>query len=79
MLLRNLRGSRLLDGFRGSPAIDVGALGALISRISEFIVDLGENFSELDINPIIVTGAGAIVVDGLIVPSGLEATSKSEG
>lgn len=79
MLLRNLRGSRLLDGFRGSPSIDVGALGNLISRISEFIVDLGDNFSELDINPIIVTGTSAIIVDALIVPSELEATPKSEG
>ncbi|WP_168109991.1 acetate--CoA ligase family protein [Ramlibacter lithotrophicus] len=78
-LLRNLRGRRLLDGFRGSPSIDVSALGSLISRISKFIVDLGDNFSEMDINPIVVTGFNAMVVDALIVPSGLEATSKTKG
>lgn len=76
MLLRGLRGSRLFDGFRGSPPVDISALGSVVARISEFITDLGDSFSEMDINPIIINEAGPIVVDALIVPSGMESISK---
>jgi acetate---CoA ligase (ADP-forming) len=66
-LLRELRGFRLLQGFRGSPAVDLAALCDVICRASEFIADQQDLVAELDINPLICAGSNITAVDALIV------------
>lgn len=68
-LLRNLSISKLLDGFRGSRPRDVDALADVIARISWLVVDLGERFVELDVNPILVgeVGKGCVAVDARLL------------
>jgi acetate---CoA ligase (ADP-forming) len=66
-LLRELRGFRLLEGFRGLPAVDVAALCDVICRVSEFIADQQDRVAELDINPLICAGTSITAVDALIV------------
>jgi len=64
-MLSRLRSARLLEGYRGSPAGDRGALIDVILRISA-LVELVPELRELDLNPVKVLrpGEGAIVVDG---------------
>jgi acyl-CoA synthetase (NDP forming) len=64
-MLASLKGSRLLDGFRGRPAADRGALVDVILRISA-LVEVVPELRELDLNPVkvLAPGRGAIVVDG---------------
>jgi acetyl-CoA synthetase len=66
-LLRKLKGSALLDGFRGSPAIDTARLAEILVRVSEFASDQQHHVAELDINPIICRASTLIAVDALIV------------
>jgi acetyl coenzyme A synthetase (ADP forming)-like protein len=61
-LVRSLRGSPLLFGYRGRPAVDVGALEQLVLRVARLADELPE-ISEMDLNPVIVTERGAVAVD----------------
>ena len=57
-LVRQLRTFPLLQGYRGAPAADVGALEDLLVRISA-LADAHPEISEIDCDPVLVTGAGA--------------------
>ncbi len=57
----------LLDGVRGAPPSDVGALAHAVSRLSVLAVELGDLIAELDINPVIVSPEGCVAVDVLVV------------
>jgi acyl-CoA synthetase (NDP forming) len=70
-LLDQLKGARLLDGFRNLPRVDRGALADIICRVSEFAADQADIIAELDVNPLICSGARIIAVDALIVPKEL--------
>lgn len=67
-LLGQLKGARLLDGFRGMPAVDRGRLANVICRVGAFAADHREAIVELDVNPVICVGDGLVAVDALIVP-----------
>ncbi len=66
-MLERLRGARLLDGFRGAPAIDRDRLAAIIARFSEFAADHAAHYREIDLNPLIAAGGEIVAVDALIV------------
>lgn len=61
-----LRGRPLLDGFRGSEAVDRRALESLLVLVSQ-VVAAETELSELDLNPVIVGPQGAVAVDARIV------------
>ena len=69
-MLRRLKAAPLLHGFRGSESVDIGRLADIICRASELVSDLRHDISEMDINPLICTGARITAVDGLIVKAG---------
>jgi acetyltransferase len=66
-----LRGYPVLQGTRGAGPADLDALVDVLLRFSELCRDLGDLVQEIDVNPLIVAGAGggACAVDCLIVPS----------
>ena len=72
-LLRRLRIRPLLDGYRGGSAVDVDALVTAIVAVGQLAVELGDRLDALDVNPLIVTGSGAVAVDALVVPRVLAA------
>ena len=67
-LLAELKGARLLDGFRGLPSVDRERLADVICIISRLAVDHRDILAELDVNPLICNGASIIAVDALIIP-----------
>jgi len=67
-MLRGLKGVKLLEGFRGMPAVDIGKLSQVISDISRFVADHRDTVAELDVNPLICAGDRITAVDGLIIP-----------
>ena len=65
-MIREIKGFGLLDGYRGRPAADIGALEGMIIKLSRF-VESHPQITELDINPVIVYENGAVAVDARIV------------
>jgi hypothetical protein len=61
-LLRSLRGAAVLDGVRGGPAVDVGALAAVVRRVGDLITDIPQ-ICELDLNPVLATARACVAVD----------------
>ena len=64
-MVRSLKTFPLLDGYRGSPKVDVAALEEMMLRVSAMVEGHAE-IAELDCNPVMVTEHGAIVVDARI-------------
>lgn len=65
-MLDDLRGSRLLDGVRGRPAVDRGAVAELIVALGRLAADRPD-ILEVDMNPVIASESGALAVDALVV------------
>ncbi|WP_406508132.1 acetate--CoA ligase family protein [Streptomyces sp. NBC_00212] len=68
-MLGELRGRALLEGVRGGPPLDVDALVEVVLRVQRMALELGDELSELDINPIMVLprGQGAVALDALAI------------
>ncbi|MSP84165.1 MAG: CoA-binding protein [Alphaproteobacteria bacterium] len=66
-LLNRLAIRRLLDGVRGKPPADIGALAAALARFSLLAAVLGDAIAELDVNPIIAGPEACVAVDALVV------------
>jgi acetyltransferase len=57
-MIADVKGARLLEGFRGRPAADVAALADTLVRVSHMGAQLEGSLAELDINPLMVLPAG---------------------
>lgn len=62
-LIRGLKLWPLLDGARGRPRLDVGALADAVARVSWLAHTLGPALVELDINPLLVQEKGVVALD----------------
>jgi acyl-CoA synthetase (NDP forming) len=67
-LIERLKVRTLLDGVRGQPPSDVGALARALVGLSWLAADLGEHLEALDVNPVICGPGGCIAVDVLVIP-----------
>ena len=67
-LLGSLKIMRLLQGARGKPPVDIGALAHALSRFSVICDGLRGHLAEFDVNPIIASPSGAVAVDAALVP-----------
>ncbi|MBV9813459.1 MAG: acetate--CoA ligase family protein, partial [Acetobacteraceae bacterium] len=65
-MLLALRGSALLQGFRGSEPVDLDDLAEVVVRVGTFLEDHADRVEELDINPVICRGGEILAVDALI-------------
>jgi acyl-CoA synthetase (NDP forming) len=63
-MVREIKGYRLLEGYRGHPAADVEAIEDVLLRLSRLVEEIPE-ISELDLNPIfaLAPGKGCRIVD----------------
>lgn len=68
-MIAEVKGARLLQGFRGRPVADVEALEDTLVRVSHCAVHMEGHLAELDINPLMVlpAGRGVKAVDALVV------------
>lgn len=61
-MIDEVRGSRLLKGYRGAPPADDAALRDVLLRVSA-LLSICPEIQELDINPVKVLAAGACAID----------------
>ncbi len=68
-MIDSIKGSVLLRGFRGQPALDIDALADTLSRLSLLAADHADRIGEIDINPLFVrpAGSGVVAADALVV------------
>lgn len=64
-MIDQIRARPLLEGFRGGPTVDKGALVDVLLRVGELLAKHPE-VMELDINPLLASESGAVAVDARI-------------
>ena len=65
-MIREIRGYRILRGYRGRPPADLEAVKEIILKVSRMVTELRE-IGEVDLNPIHVYEEGAVAVDVKII------------
>jgi acetate---CoA ligase (ADP-forming) len=72
-MIREIKGYRLLEGYRGHPPADVHAITDILLRVSRLVEEVPE-ITELDLNPImaLAPGQGCRIVDARIRVTGAE-------
>ncbi|MDD5723968.1 MAG: acetate--CoA ligase family protein [Syntrophales bacterium] len=68
-MVYDIRAGKMLEEFRGIPAVDIAALADILQRLG-FISMLHPGIAEMDLNPLIVSGSKPIVADALIIING---------
>jgi len=66
-MLKQLRGYRLLTGFRGSRPADLERVVDVVAGIAELAVALGPEVASLEVNPLLVDGDRVEALDVLVV------------
>ncbi len=65
-MLEEIKGAKMLEGYRGQAAANKEELAKTIAQLSELAVALNADIEELDINPLVVKGDQIIALDALI-------------
>jgi 3-hydroxypropionyl-CoA synthetase (ADP-forming) len=66
-MINELKGSKLLKGFRGSAPIDLNMVSQMLVRIGKLGVENADHFNSIDFNPVIVYPKSYFVVDAKII------------
>jgi acetyl-CoA synthetase (ADP-forming) len=64
-MIDDLSSQRLLEPFRGEPAVDRNQLAAVLLALSA-VAEQRPDVRSVDLNPVIVTGARPVAVDALV-------------
>ena len=67
-MIQQIRGGKILEGFRGQPPRDMEAIAECIERLSQLAMDL-EEVQELDVNPLLAFEKGCKAVDARVIIS----------
>jgi len=65
-MISQIRGSKILQGFRGQPAADTKAIAECIERLSQLSIDLPD-VTELDVNPLVAFANGCKALDARVI------------
>ena len=66
-MIHSTKAGKLLEGYRGAPALDIQAVEQLLLRLGA-IADLEPRIAEIDLNPVLVhpNGEGISLVDARV-------------
>jgi acetyl coenzyme A synthetase (ADP forming)-like protein len=67
-MIQQIRGGKILQGFRGQPPRDLEAIAECIERLSQLAMEL-EDVQELDVNPLLAFEKGCKAVDARVIIS----------
>jgi acetate---CoA ligase (ADP-forming) len=68
-MISEIRGSKILQGFRGQPPADTSAIAECIQRLSQLSVELPD-VVDLDVNPLVALDHGCRALDARIIIAG---------
>ncbi len=66
-MVDELQGAAVLRGVRGAKPVDEAALVDTIMKVQRLALDLADDVSELDVNPLVVRPRGVVALDALVV------------
>jgi acyl-CoA synthetase (NDP forming) len=66
-MIREVKGYKLLRGFRGRPAADIDALSDVLQRLSKFAAANADRLETIDLNPVIALEKGVFALDAVLV------------
>jgi acetate---CoA ligase (ADP-forming) len=66
-MVDELQGAAMLRGVRGAKPVDEAALVDTIMKVQRLALDLADDVSELDVNPLVVRARGVVALDALVV------------
>ncbi|MCY4441489.1 MAG: acetate--CoA ligase family protein, partial [Deltaproteobacteria bacterium] len=69
-LIARTKAARLIDGYRGAPALDRKALVRALMALSRLACDLGDRLESIDVNPFVLRQRGGVALDALVVLAG---------
>lgn len=75
LMVNNLRGRKLLEGYRGSEPVNMEKLTSVVLAFSGFIMDFKDAIQSVDINPLKCTPTNCVAVDTRIMLSAKASTS----
>jgi acetyltransferase len=78
-MIAEIRGRKLLAGFRGRPAADRECVAQILLKFSALLTDLADYIKEIEINPLMVFEKGAAAADALITCSPGNGLSPAPG
>lgn len=64
---RSLRGVKMLEGYRGTPVVDLDAVAEVVMRIGAAALALGDDLAALEVNPLFVSGSQVEALDALAI------------
>ncbi|MDA3881175.1 MAG: acetate--CoA ligase family protein [Prolixibacteraceae bacterium] len=64
-MIKNLRARKILEGFRGTPAVDIDTFARQLVKLSG-LLRFATEIKELDINPLLAKGNSIVAVDARI-------------
>ena len=65
-MINEIKGKKLLEGYRGQDPVDVACLQQMLLKLSDFVNDTPE-IQEIDMNPVFAYKDGAVVVDARVI------------
>jgi acetate---CoA ligase (ADP-forming) len=68
-MISQIRGSKILQGFRGQPPADIKTIAECIERLSQLSMELPD-VAELDVNPLVAFASGCKALDARIIING---------
>lgn len=66
-MVRCLKARPLLEGFRGSEPIDMGALTGLLVKFSALVADMADLIDSVDLNPVFCSSKRCVIGDARIM------------
>ncbi len=65
-MIHDIKGFKLLDGYRGNPKADLDAIKETLKKVAQFAFDHPE-IQEMDLNPLFIYAKGILAVDARII------------
>jgi len=71
-MVASLKAKEILSGYRGGAGVNMEVLTHLLINFSLFVMDFENDIESVDLNPVICTKSGCVIVDARIIlqPSG---------
>lgn len=66
-MLQELKGARLLTGYRGKEAVNMKALTDVLLLFSNFLLEIASVIESIDLNPLLCSARGCVIADARII------------